>query len=178
MVSFGPKGRPRRNDGIQIPDRKGQMFMPNIPLKWAAAATLLISSPAFAGTVFFDTFDTENGGATSLNHTGFANWNSTGAGFVDVVAMPDYGLTCAGGSGSCVDLDGSPGPGRITTKRNFTFNTGDLIRIDYDISGSQRGSDPDRYEVRFNFFQPTLLLDVGFNREQAIASPSPDLLIQ
>ncbi len=103
----------------------------------------LLAVPANATTVFSDNFDAENGGLTFLNYTGFSNFASTGAGFVDLVATGDFGITCAGGSGSCVDLDGTPGPGEIETFSSFAFNAGDRVSFLFDVSGSQRGSAED-----------------------------------
>ena len=105
--------------------------------------SLALAAPASATIVLSDNFDGENAGASQLNYTGFANWASTGGAFVDLVATPDFGITCAGGSGSCVDLDGSPGPGEIQTLASFAFNAGDLVSFSYDFSGSQRGTTED-----------------------------------
>ena len=103
----------------------------------AAAATLtLVAGGAHAGSLFSDNFNGENGGALSLNYTGFANFNTTG--MVDLVATPDYGITCAGGSGSCVDLAGTPGPGAITSKNFYAFGAGDVVTLSFEVSGNQR----------------------------------------
>jgi hypothetical protein len=129
----------------------------------AAAASFALTTSAQATIVLQDNFDGENGGATALNYTGFTNWISNGAGGVDLVAMPDFGLTCAGGSGSCVDLDGSAGPGRIETARSYAFNAGDRVLLTFDISGSQRGNDSDIWRAGFSFVNPTDILGFGYN---------------
>lgn len=105
----------------------------------AAAAMAAFSAPAHAVTVFSDSFDGEAGGATVLNYTGFANWDVLD-GTVDLLRDPNqFGIACAGGSGSCVDLDGSTGdPGFLVTKEAFAFNAGDIITVNFDLSGSQR----------------------------------------
>lgn len=132
-------------------------------LKVAAASLMAIAAPAQAVIVLQDNFDGENGGLTALNYTGFSNWVSNGAGGVDLVAMPDYGITCSGGSGSCVDLDGSAGPGRIETARSYAFNAGDRVYLSFDLSGSQRGSDSDIWRVGFSFVDPTDIFGFGYN---------------
>jgi hypothetical protein len=114
-----------------------------------AAALALAATGAHATTVLSDNFDSENGGATALQYTGFANFNVTGTG-VDIVGTPNvYGITCAGGGGSCVDLDGSPGPGGLITKTAYTFNAGDLVKLSFQIAGNQRDSDPNSFFAGF-----------------------------
>lgn len=125
------------------------------------ALTAMTAAPASAGVVFSDNFDAENGGNTALNYTGFANFNSVGGGDVDLVAMPNgFGIVC---SGSCVDLDGSPGPGEIISSNSFSFSTGDFVRLSFDVSGNQRNGDTDGYFFGFEFAGVTDIFDYGFN---------------
>ena len=99
------------------------------------ALALFTASSAQAQVVLLnDTFDSEFGGASKLSYNGFANWIVNGN--VDLVRSPDYGITCK--TGSCVDLDGTPGPGSITTKQAYSFSAGDVMRISFDLSGNQR----------------------------------------
>ena len=104
------------------------------------AASVAFVAPASATQVFSENFDSENGGLTALNFTGFSQFASTGMGNVDLVRTPDFGIICAGGSGSCVDLDGTPGPGEIETLSSFSFAAGKRITFSFDVSGSQRGT--------------------------------------
>jgi hypothetical protein len=61
---------------------------------------------------------------------GCGNW--TVAGNVDVVGMPNgFGITC---DGNCVDLDGTRGPGGITST-SIAFVAGREVVISYDLSG-------------------------------------------
>ncbi len=126
----------------------------------AIALTAMTTSPAFAGVVFSDNFDGENGGATALNYTGYANFASTGGGTTDLVANGDFSIAC---SGSCVDLDGSPGPGELTSLNSFAFNTGDFVRLTFDIGGSQRRSGSDSFLAGFDFGSAVMIDDYGFN---------------
>lgn len=107
----------------------------------AAAAFAAFSAPAHAVTVFSDTFDGEAGGTTVTNYTNFAKWD-VAAGSVDLLRDPNqFGITCSGGAGSCVDLNGSSGqPGLIVTKQSFDYNAGDVITVSFDLSGSQRSA--------------------------------------
>jgi hypothetical protein len=107
------------------------------------ALAAAIASPASATIVLSDNFDAENGGATALNYTGFANWTVPPflgpASAVDIVngANNPYGISC---SGICVDLDGSTGTGGLIATRNFySFSAGDRVTLSVDISGNQRG---------------------------------------
>jgi len=120
-------------------------------LKLAAsiAVLTLAASAAHAGTVLSDNFDSENGGASSLQYNSFANFNAIGG--VDLVATPDYGITCAGGAGSCVDLAGTPGPGEIVSKDYYGFAAGDLVTLSFDISGNQRTDEANNFYGVFNF---------------------------
>jgi hypothetical protein len=114
--------------------------MPNLRAKLAlmALGLALAASPAAHATIVLsDNFNGEAGGFSALNYTGFANWTSTGAGGVDVVRTGDFGLTCAGGAGSCVDLAGSPGPGQITSTASYAFHTGQTVTLSFDVSGNQ-----------------------------------------
>ena len=97
----------------------------------AALTVLLASSSASAQVLLSDNFENENGGVGQLNYNAFSNWNVTG----QVDYLHNYpGLTCAGGSAGCVDLDGSSGPGALTSKQIFGFASGDQIKISFDLS--------------------------------------------
>jgi hypothetical protein len=103
----------------------------------ALAALVASAAPAYAGIVLNDTFNLENGGGSSVPYANFANFTVTN-GNVDLVATPDYGIVCAGGSGSCVDLAGSTA-GTITSKAAYNYAAGARVSFSFDISGSQRG---------------------------------------
>jgi len=98
----------------------------------ALAALTAFTAPTQAAVILLDTFDTENGGVTALNYTGFANFTVNGQ--VDLVASGDYDITC---TGSCVDLDGTNGPGELESA-SFAHNAGDFIRLSVLLGGSQR----------------------------------------
>lgn len=104
--------------------------------------TTAISAGTQAGVFFEDNFDSEgNPGASVLNYTGFANWTVEN-GTVDLIADPNqWGIDCVGGTGKCVDLDGSTGNAGTLNSSSFTLSAGTYSLI-FDISGNQRsGSD-------------------------------------
>ena len=144
-------------------------------LKLAAsvAALTLAAGAAHAGNVLSDNFDSENGGATALQYTNFANFNVVGG--VDLVGTPNpYGITCAGGGGSCVDLAGTPGPGEIVSKNFYGFGAGDVVTLSFDISGNQRTSDANNFFGEFNFAGNTKISDytLGGGFGSAVLFPS------
>lgn len=116
-------------------------------------ATALVASPLSAQTLLQDNFNTENGGNGALNYSSFANWTVNGQ--VDLVKSGDYGITCFGGTGSCVDLDGSSGPGWLMSQY-FSFSAGQRMKFSVQISGNQRGPlDLDDVELNLMFAAPT-----------------------
>ena len=122
----------------------------------ATAAALSMASVASATTLYSNNFDAENGGATALNYTGFSGLTVTG-GTVDVVKSGDFGIACAGGSGSCVDLDGSTRTDGTITTGFYSFNAGERVTFSFDLSGNQRLGGSDDFSAGFSFGAATLL---------------------
>ncbi len=126
--------------------------MANKRLVSLIAATML-SAGAQAAVIFQDNFDSEAGapGVTQLNYNAFANW-TVSHGTVDVVAMPNgYGISCAGGSGKCVDMDGSTNNAGRLTSNAFTLSAG-TYTLSFDVSGNQRGGNTDTMRFRLDGF--------------------------
>jgi hypothetical protein len=96
-------------------------------LTGAMTLGLSLSGAASAQTVFSDNFSAEPG-VTSLNYTGFANWNVT-AGCVDIFGP--YGSPA-------VDLDGTCNlAGTLQTKTAFALTPGSYeLRFDLGKNGS------------------------------------------
>jgi len=120
--------------------------MSHIATGLAVLVALLIGlhTPAGAVILFSDNFDAEPnpGGLAGLNYNAFTKWDVSD-GTVDFIAQGDFGLSCAGGSGKCVDMDGTSGDaGRIDTKTTFNLAPG-TYQLSFDFSGNQRGGDPD-----------------------------------
>jgi hypothetical protein len=139
-----------------------------------AAAAVAFGVPAQAAVVFTDTFDSEAGGGSSLNYAGYANFDVTD-GTVDQIKSGAYSINCAGGSGGCVDMDGSTGnSGIMTSKASFAFNAGDTVTLSFSISGNQRGGASDSFEARFDFGSPVAFQSYGYsvNGVPAIFGPA------
>lgn len=108
-----------------------------------------------ATVLFFDNFDTENGGAGIFNWTSFANWNVL-SGCVDLHGNGLYDVQP--GNGLYVDLDGSCGAGgSIETKQSFTLAPGEYI-LEYYLSGNQRISGSDTVNVSMGSYQEQFVL--------------------
>lgn len=110
-------------------------------------STALFSFSLSAGVIFQDNFDSELAeGVSQTNYAGFANW-TVNDGTVDLIATPNiWSLTCAGGVGKCVDLDGSNNSAGTLQSISLTLDAG-TYTLSFDISGSQRNSAADSVEV-------------------------------
>ena len=110
-----------------------------------AAASLLAAlaaAPAQAGVIFSDNFDADSA-ASVLNFNGLINWTVSG-GTIDYIRSGGFGISCVGGTGGCLDMDGSTGnAGRITSRLVFDFDDGVDYFIDLALSGNQRGGASD-----------------------------------
>ncbi len=94
----------------------------------SAAAVLAFAAPAQAATVFADNFDSY---APQLGWDGSGVWSTGNS--VDLVANNTFNLTCAGGSGNCVDLSGSS-PGLIS--QPIALAAG-IYQLSFDYTGNQ-----------------------------------------
>lgn len=122
-------------------------------------AGVAFAQSAYATTVLSDNFDSEAGGATVLQDTGFTNFNVTGTG-VDLVGPGNaFGITCA--SGSCVDLDGTPGPGGLITKDSYAFSAGDTVTLSFEIAGNQRSNNANEFDAGFALNGLTTVKDLS-----------------
>lgn len=133
------------------------MFKTSMKGLVGAALLASVSMGANAGLIFQDNFDSETSGST-LNYTGFKNWTVTD-GSVDLINTPNnWGLSCAGGIGKCVDLDGSSGNAGVLTSNLLLLGAGDYT-LTFDISGNQRGGSNDSMQVTLGgFFTETFNL--------------------
>lgn len=124
-------------------------------------AGLAASAPGHAALLFQDSFDTDS--ATSvLNFAGLTNWTVSG-GTIDYIRNGGFGISCVGGSGGCLDMDGSTGDaGRITSTATFNLTAGTLYTLSAQMSGNQRFSGSD--QVSFG------LIDTATNTTFAFAT--------
>lgn len=115
-------------------------------------STALLSFSVSAGVIFQDNFDSELApGVYNTDYKGFANWTVT-KGSVDLISTPNpWSLTCAGGTGKCVDLDGSTGTAGTLQSIALTLDPG-TYTLSFDISGNQRNSTADSVQVSLDGF--------------------------
>jgi len=124
-------------------------------LLWLAAPAFLAAGSAHAATVLSDGFDAEGGATTILNYGTYTNFNVSD-GTVDQIHTGGYGITCIGGTGGCVDLDGTTDNGAtMTTKSAYAFNAGDVVTLSIWLSGNQRGGAADEFSFGFNITSGT-----------------------
>jgi hypothetical protein len=118
------------------------------------ATSMSFSFSAQAATVFSDNFDSETSNAS--DYAGFANFQVTG--YVDVIGAgnPEGILV----SSNVVDLAGQSGPGTLTSKASFSFNSGDIVRLSYDAGSAQRDGMNSLF-TRLNFSSSTKLINLG-----------------
>ena len=119
----------------------------------AAVASAALASPASAATVYSNNFNAENGGNTALNYNSFNGLTVTG-GTVDLVKSGDFSINCAGGTGACVDLDGSTNNSGLASSSSFAFGAGDRVALSFLFSGNQRQLPNDAFRIQFDFSAP------------------------
>lgn len=113
----------------------------------ALAASISHAAPM---TVFENDFDAENGGSGQLNFASFTNF-SVSDGTVDLIANGTFGIGCVGGSGLCVDLDGSTSDAGRFVSDSFSIAAPADLTLTFDLSGNQRGRGPDEVTSGFIF---------------------------
>jgi hypothetical protein len=117
------------------------------PIRTATLVATLFAASAQAAVVFSDAFDSDRP-VSEMNVDDLVHW-TIGNGTVDYLRSGDsFAITCAGGGGGCLDMDGtSDRAGRITSRRSFTFDPGTGYVLDVWVSGNQLGGADDA--VRF-----------------------------
>jgi hypothetical protein len=113
-------------------------------LTFIAVICAFLTAPAMAD-MFFDDFNSENGGNYKLNYNNLTNWNVTD-GTVDLIGVgspwnwfPAHGLY--------LDMDGSTGDaGKISIKTAFNLAPG-TYTLSFDLAGNQRDGRSEEVEV-------------------------------
>ena len=110
----------------------------------SAAALLVLgfsAHEASALTIPIPYFDDFNRIISSQLNIPPSGW-TTVFGTVDSIKSGDiYGITCFGGSGGCVDLDGSTNQaGALVTSGTFNLAAGQTYQLSAQISGNQRNA--------------------------------------
>jgi hypothetical protein len=114
----------------------------------ALAASAALASPALAQVS--EDFNAEGNTRSILNWPGNSNL-TVPVGSVDLVRSGNFGITCNGGIGSCIDLDGTTTSGGALQTANFTFSAGQIVTLSGLISGNQRNRGPDNFVFAFIF---------------------------
>lgn len=107
----------------------------NISLVFAAA---FLSASASATVIFQDNFDSEAGAAgnSSLNYNSFLLTGLCLTAQLTLFLMAVGASACAGGTGKCVDLDGSTNDAGVFTSKPLSLAAG-TYSFSFDISGNQ-----------------------------------------
>lgn len=92
---------------------------------------------ASAQPIFYDNFDSENGGLGELNYNSFTNW-SVSAGTVDLIGGPPDFYNLLPGNGLYVDLDGSTGDAGVLTSRDIYIEAAGNYLVTFQLAGNQR----------------------------------------
>jgi len=96
---------------------------------------LVCAGSSSAAPIFFDDFETENGGVGTSNYTTFANWTVT-VGSVDLLGG-GYFDSLAGPGNMCLDMDGSTRAAGTIVSTPLLLNAGVYV-LSFDAAGSQR----------------------------------------
>lgn len=111
--------------------------------KFVGAAPLIVSfavaAPAHSATVLFT--DNFNAIVSSSTPGVPSGWTVASGGTVDTIATGNpWGITCYGGTGGCIDLDGTPPPSGLLSTGDFTIQPGQTFLLTAQVSGNQRTS--------------------------------------
>ena len=112
----------------------------------ACALAMGAVSSAGAAQVYYQDFESLNGGASADNYTGTPGVTVISGG-VDLVHNGDNGILCpisatSPSSSSCLDLEGANGTyGRIQSAA-YEAHAGDTVTLSFLATGNQRSPDP------------------------------------
>jgi hypothetical protein len=105
-----------------------------------AALFLFANASAIAAPIYTQTFDGLGEPGKSIEDFNSFPVAVVSSGSVDLVASGDYGITCAGGGGKCVDLNGTSGVGGTVDLASLGGLRDGEYRVSFELSGNQRGS--------------------------------------
>jgi hypothetical protein len=118
----------------------------NFPCKFltmAAVAFLVVETQAV--TIFSDNFNSENGGAGTLNYNSFANWKVT-SGTVDLIGNGFFDFLP--GNGLYIDMDGSSSSaGTMDTKSGLINLSPGQYVLSYQLAGNHRNNSTELVNV-------------------------------
>lgn len=118
------------------------MAVKNLVLAALMGAALAAGASAQAAVLLQDDFDGDSA-STVLNFNSLTNW-TVSDGTIDYIRSGAYGIGCVGGTGGCLDMDGSTSnAGQITSSATFSLTAGVTYTLTAQISGNQRGGASD-----------------------------------
>jgi hypothetical protein len=133
-----------------------------------ASAALALSAQSGATVLFSENFDSITSNTLQIT-TSVGGMTVTGA--VDaVVPMNPFGI--AGLTSTVVDLDGSPGPGRVSAG-GFNLQPGFIYTLSLVVGGAQRGSVSDNWSLELTSDAPGVLNSLGGTGLLAVVPASP-----
>jgi len=112
-----------------------------------AAALVGLGGAAQADSpIFTDNFSTDTPGQNNTPTT--SGWSIGNTGTVDTLGAGYFQSLCAGGTGNCVDLDGSTGvSGQL--EQSINLNAGNTYLLNFDLGTNQRTAQTDAVTVSF-----------------------------
>ncbi len=141
------------------------------------AAMLAVSSGLSAQTIVYsENFNAENGGASASNYTGFNTLEYRfGPSEADLVSQGTGGVNCAGGTGSCLALNGlRTGIGyELWTKNAFAFNPGDLVTFSLQAAGNPASASSDIFGFGVSFNTNLVVRDVTLTNRSGTSIVGP-----
>jgi hypothetical protein len=106
-----------------------------------------LGSAQAATVLFTDGFNTVSNSTPGVPPGG---WTVEPGETVDTISMPNgYSIDCRGGSGGCIDLDGTPGGSGLLSKGPFTIQPGQTFTLSAWVSGNQRNDDDESLTFGF-----------------------------
>ena len=135
---------------------------------FAAVLAGASTSAAQGATVFYDDFNTIV--ASTLN-TPPSGWTVSGGTVDSIFNTNVWGISCFGGAGGCVDLDGSTRNAGLLSQGTFTLFAGVQYTLSAQISGNQRGGSADN--VTFGFLDSSTNAVVASSTISSLAPGAP-----
>ncbi len=136
----------------------------------ALITTTCLATPAGAAVIYSEDFD-GLGGSFVLNFNGFSAPLALTEGTVDYIRSGDFGINCVGGTGGCIDMDGSTSNGG-TLDWTFNLSAGTYL-FSFDFSGNQRSDAPDNGLIQFIAADPGLYTGPSFIPGNNILATDP-----
>jgi hypothetical protein len=128
-----------------------------------AAASLIVAcgaiAPAQAATVpFFDDFSSIGSTVLSVPPSGWTTNVPASTDTVDSIKSGDWSIRCLGGSGGCVDLDGTDGGAGLLSTGDFLLQAGGSYLLSAYVSGNQRNGSAETLTFGFTDATGTSIL--------------------